>query len=146
MAATVKMTLLLIQHGYITAPLKEALLSGVSWYFMPHGLGHPVGLDVHDPVPEGGTNLYDVLAEQGVRLPTFISTSSDFVISPRHVQTIEPGIYFIPHLMELVKQDPELSGLIGWDKVTAAYPYGGVRIEDVLLVEPDGTVDIISRL
>jgi Xaa-Pro dipeptidase len=85
--------------------------------FMPHGLGHSVGLDVHDPQPSGvwGRPLVE-----------------------GNVLTIEPGLYFVPLLLEPAFLDPQKAQFLNKEAIEALFDFGGVRIEDVLLVTKEG--------
>jgi len=113
---------------------EEAVATGVTKVFLPHGIGHLLGLEVHDvggfmrargdgdiPRPEGHPYL---------RLTR--------VLEPGFVVTMEPGIYFIPQLLEGARADQELSGRINWPRVAGLMKFGGIRIEDNLAVTPAG--------
>ncbi|KAI8915873.1 peptidase M24, structural domain-containing protein [Gorgonomyces haynaldii] len=97
--------------------------------FMPHGVGHPIGLDTHDPKPE--------------------SVASDYKIAKGMVHTVEPGIYFIPFLLDLHKNNATSPwhNLVDWTKVDEYRGIGGVRIEDVVAIDPaTGKNRILTRL
>ena len=113
------------EHGLIRMSAESAVQSGVTSAFFPHGLGHPIGLQVHDvagfqrderggfiPRPDGHPYL---------RMTR--------VLEPGMVFTIEPGLYFIDMLLEELRDKP-VSNDIDWNKVAAFRPYGGIRIED----------------
>ena len=113
------------EHGLIRMSAESAVQSGVTSAFFPHGLGHPIGLQVHDvagfqrderggfiPRPDGHPYL---------RMTR--------VLEPGMVVTIEPGLYFIDMLLEELRDKP-VSNDIDWNKVAAFRPYGGIRIED----------------
>jgi Xaa-Pro aminopeptidase len=94
--------------------------ANVHGLFMPHGLGHSVGLDVHDPQVSG---VYGRPHVQG------------------NVFTVEPGAYFIPRLIRPVLADgadPRHRFLGPAANLEALYEFGGVRVEDVLLVTEGG--------
>jgi Xaa-Pro aminopeptidase len=97
---------------------------------MPHGVGHPVGLDVHDPVPK----IYNTNA------------TYDYVLAPGHVNTIEPGVYFIPFLLDLHRNETsKWYTQVNWTRIDEFMHVGGVRIEDVVIIDIDGSSKIITR-
>lgn len=101
--------------------------------FMPHGLGHLLGLQVHDV---GG----DLASHQGRRLPRpkrFPRLRLTRTLEPGMVVTIEPGIYFIDSLLARLKKSRH-SQQVDWKKLAAMRRYGGIRIEDNVLVTADG--------
>ena len=124
--------------GLMKGDIEDAVLSGAHALFFPHGLGHMMGLDVHDM--EGlGENLvgYNSEVERskqfGLAYLRFAKT-----LKPGHVITVEPGIYFIPQLIEKWKNENMLTDFINYDKVEEYREFGGIRIEDDVLVTPEG--------
>ena len=124
--------------GLMKGDVNEAVTTGAHALFIPHGLGHMMGLDVHDM--EG-------LGEDYVGYNDEIKRSSQFGLSflrfalpykPGHVFTIEPGIYFIPELIDQWKSEKKFSEFIDYDKVMAYKDFGGIRIEDNLLITEKG--------
>lgn len=106
----------------------EMVSSGVSSYFFPHGLGHFIGAQVHDvagKVDAGGKPLPPPKAHPFLRLTRKLEAGN--------VVTIEPGLYFIPMLLEKLKVSA-YTGRIDWAQVDALTPFGGIRIEDDVLV------------
>ena len=100
------------------------LEKGLSSVFFPHGLGHPIGLQVHDVAgfsDEDGTLIPRPEGHPFLRMTR--------TLEPGMVVTIEPGLYFIPTLLAKLKQRPEAKS-VNWQKVEQLMPYGGVRIED----------------
>ncbi|GAA5525020.1 Xaa-Pro dipeptidase [Microbulbifer aestuariivivens] len=130
---------LLQQLGVIKTSAESAVASGLTRTFMPHGLGHFLGLQVHDV---GG---HQSAAEGGITPPPqeypFLRTSR--TIEANQVFTIEPGLYFIDSLLSELK-DSALASEVHWDKVEALRPYGGVRIEDNVIVHSD-RIENITR-
>ena len=132
-AAVERITALLCEFGVLRCSADEALESGASRLFFPHGIGHLLGLEVHDV---GGTMADD----EGGTLP---KPSRDPAlrltrkIEPGFVVTMEPGLYFIDALLEPARSG-EHARRIDWQKVDALRPFGGVRIEDNLAVIADG--------
>ncbi|NID17518.1 Xaa-Pro dipeptidase [Luteibacter yeojuensis] len=112
-------------HGFIRMSPESAVESGVSSAFFPHGLGHGIGLQVHDvggfqAAETGGT----IAKPEG---HPYLRLTRD--LEPGMVVTIEPGIYFIDMLLAELKSKP-FSADIDWAKVDAFRKYGGIRIED----------------
>jgi Xaa-Pro dipeptidase len=106
---------------------EELVDRGVTRAFYPHGLGHSLGITVHDV----GMKLRPPRADN----PFLRNTS---VIEPGQVFTIEPGIYVIDALLAPLQAD-DRRGLVDWDAVAELRPFGGIRVEDNVLVEPRGT-------
>jgi len=128
----------LIALGIMKGDPVEAAQKGAHTLFFPHGLGHPLGLDVHDL--EGmGENLigYD---EEIQRSKEFGLAFLRFGrrLQEGFVMTIEPGIYFIPELIDIWKKENKLAGFINYDAVETYRDFGGIRIEDDVLVTADG--------
>ena len=121
------------EHGLLRSSPAEALARGVTRAFLPHGLGHLLGLQVHDVggrlvSPDGATR------EAPPEHPFLRLTRR---LEPGFVLTIEPGIYFIPSLLaELGASDAGRS--VNWPAVEALVSCGGIRIEDNVLVTTKG--------
>ncbi|MCK7598383.1 Xaa-Pro dipeptidase [Microbulbifer sp. CAU 1566] len=123
---------LLQQFGVIKTSPESAVESGLTGTFMPHGLGHFLGLQVHDvgghqTGPEGGKT------PPPSEYPFLRTTRT---IEENQVFTIEPGLYFIESLLADLKES-QLADEVNWDKVEKLRPFGGVRIEDNLIVHAD---------
>jgi Xaa-Pro dipeptidase len=123
--AHLEMAGILREFGVIDMTPESALETGVSAKFFPHGIGHYIGLQVHDvggflASDQGGT-IDKPDGHPYLRLTR--------VLEPGAVVTIEPGIYFADLLMEELRNG-EHAGAVNWDKVEALRPYGGIRIED----------------
>ncbi len=132
---------LLAATGVVTCGAEEAFDRGVTRTFLPHGVGHHLGLQVHDvgghqAGPEGGK------VPPPDEYPFLRNTR---ILEPGHVVTIEPGIYFIPMLLEPLRQSDEAS-LVDWPLVERLTPLGGVRIEDNVVCTADGPVDLSREL
>ncbi|WP_444936596.1 Xaa-Pro dipeptidase [Microbulbifer sp. JMSA004] len=128
---------LLLQFGIIKTSAENAVESGLTRPFLPHGLGHFLGLQVHDvgghqTGPDGGTT------PPPAEYP-FLRTSR--TIEENQVFTIEPGLYFIESLLGELK-DSDLAAEVNWDKVDSFRPYGGVRIEDNIVVHATGNENL----
>ena len=102
-----------------------AVETGVCSAFFPHGIGHGIGLQVHDvagfAASDSGGTIGKPDGHPYLRLTR--------VLGPGMVVTIEPGIYFIDMLLDALK-DKGLGPSVNWDRVAAFKPFGGIRIED----------------
>ena len=128
---------ILIDLGLFRCSLETAMELNLSKTFFPHGLGHPLGIQVHDVAGEHGENGELLKApEDYPRLRTLRK------IQPMDVLTIEPGIYFIPFLLEKLRSDQKLKQLIHWELVGELTPLGGIRIEDNVVVKTSGPVNL----
>ncbi len=124
--------------GLMKGDTKAAVEAGAHALFMPHGLGHMMGMDVHDMENLGEDYVgYD---EEIVRSKQF---GTAFLrlgrkLQPGFVLTVEPGIYFIPALIDQWKNEGQHTGFINYDKVETYKDFGGIRIEDDVLVTETG--------
>ena len=110
--------------GLVDMDPGDMLARGVTSTFFPHGLGHPIGLQVHDVA--GFTDEDGRLIPRPEGHPYLRMTRT---LEPGMVVTIEPGLYFIPTLMAKLRARPE-GKAVDWGAVEALAPWGGVRIED----------------
>ncbi len=124
--------------GLMKGDLKEAVAKGAHAMFFPHGLGHHIGLDVHD---------MENLGENNVGYSDAIKRSEQFGLAylrmakelkPGHVLTVEPGVYFIPALLAKWKKEKKFPEFINYAKAEKYLDFGGVRIEDNVLVTKAG--------
>jgi Xaa-Pro dipeptidase len=124
---------LLAEADLIRCSPQQALDAGVTRTFLPHGIGHLLGLEVHDV---GGhlASAAGGLIERPKEDPYLRLTR---VLEDGFVVTMEPGIYFIPQLLAAARADAR-TRLINWPRVEAFAPFGGIRIEDDLAVNPGG--------
>ncbi|KAI8820437.1 peptidase M24, structural domain-containing protein [Fimicolochytrium jonesii] len=140
----------LSKHGFFKPEFSvdELLEAGALYVFMPHGLGHPVGLDVHDPTPSKYLNSRASTLTAPPAFVTLKSPQANYLIPRGHVMTIEPGIYFIPALWEVLKAQGEagLGRFVEWEVVEGFRGVGGVRIEDVVMVDGEGRRRVVTRV
>lgn len=136
---------LLRRFALVSCSAAAAFESGITDAFFPHGLGHLVGLQTHDvggwmAAPDGR------LAPPPARYPALRLTRT---LAPGLVLTVEPGLYFIPLLLDALRGEPRGRD-VNWAKVEAFLPFGGARIEDNVAVTADGvenlTRDAFARL
>lgn len=131
--AQLAVAVILEDLGIVAMAPEDMVATGVSNTFLPHGVGHHLGLQVHDT---GGK----LAAPDGTALPQ--PEAWPFLRNLRPVEqgnvfTIEPGIYFIPALLERLRATP-LGRHVDWDAVARLAPFGGVRIEDNVWMGPGG--------
>jgi len=129
----------LVKLGLMKGDPAEAVTEGAHALFLPHGLGHMLGLDVHDM--EGLGENYVGYNEAVKRSEQFGLAFLRFALpyKPGHVFTVEPGIYFIPELIDMWKSEKKHSDFINYDKLESYRKFGGIRIEDDLLITPSGS-------
>jgi Xaa-Pro aminopeptidase len=124
--------------GLMKGNVDEAVKAGAHAMFFPHGLGHHMGLDVHDMEGLGENNVgYDEETKRSDQFGTaFLRFGKKH--QPGYVFTIEPGIYFIPALIDLWKKEGKFTEFINYNKAETYKDFGGIRIEDDILVTDNG--------
>jgi len=124
--------------GLMKGDTDEAVAAGAHALFMPHGLGHMMGLDVHDMESLGEDNVgYDDTVKRSSQFGlAFLRFALPF--RPGHVFTVEPGCYFIPELIAQWKGEKKFSEFINWGQIEPYMPIGGIRIEDNVLITEKG--------
>ncbi len=131
----------LLAETKIVRDAEAAFEQGVTRTFLPHGLGHHLGIQVHDiggrqQGPDGGS------VPPPPEYPFLRNTRT---LEPGHVVTVEPGLYFIPMLLDQLKAGPA-GALLDWALVARLTPLGGIRIEDDVLVTGSGPRDLTRGL
>ncbi len=125
--------------GIMKGDPEEAVAAGAHTMVFQCGLGHMMGLDVHD---------MEDLGEEYVGYTEDLKKSKDFgwkslrlarALEPGFVVTIEPGLYFIPELMDRWGSDKKYADFIHYDKLEALRDFGGIRIEEDLLITAEGS-------
>ena len=120
--------------------VQDLIDARVAYYFMPHGLGHLMGLEVHDV---GG---YLSFTPPRIDKPGLSSLRSGRILSVNTVMTVEPGIYFIPYLLENGFKDEKIKDYLNESALKEYYDFGGVRIEDDVIVTADGCINMTADL
>ena len=124
--------------GLVKGDLDEMVAAGIAGLFQPHGLGHNMGLDVHD-MEDLGENLVGYDPDQTrARQLGLGSLRMARRLVPGHVITDEPGIYFIPALIEKFKKEGLGQDFVNYAKLESYYDFGGIRIEDDVLITVEG--------
>ena len=124
--------------GLMRGDVKKAVAAGAHALFLPHGLGHMLGMDVHDMEGLGQVNVgYDDEIQPSTQFGTAYLRMGRR-LQPGFVVTNEPGIYFIPELIDLWKSENKFAEFINYEKVEEYRDFGGIRIEDDILVTENG--------
>ena len=134
-----RMTERLKELGLMKGDTDEAVAAGAHAMFLPHGLGHMMGMDVHDM--EGLGQIYVGFDEE--TRPNLEQFGTNCLRMGRRleegfVMTDEPGIYFIPALIDDWKASGHCAEYLNFDKLETYKDFGGIRIEDDLLITKDG--------
>ena len=121
----------LASFGLLRGDPESLVHSGAVWLFFPHGIGHLVGLGIRDA---GGTPLR---RRQNDPKP-FPHLRLDLPLEPGMVVTVEPGIYFVRALLSDPDKRREHHDQVNWDRVDKMLDFGGIRIEDNVLITDNG--------
>lgn len=127
----------LVERGFLKGNPADIVEEGIHALFMPHGLGHMIGLDVHDMesfgeelVGYGGEKKSDQFGLKSLRLGR--------VLEEGFCLTVEPGIYFIPELINKWKSENKYPEFINYEKLEAYKDFGGMRYEGDYVITKDG--------
>lgn len=124
--------------GLMKGDTEEAVKEGAHAMFFPHGLGHMIGLDVHD---------MENFGEQYIGYSDTVKKSTQFglkslrlgrELEAGNVITIEPGIYFIPELIDKFQAEHKFEAFINYEQLNKSRDLGGIRIEDDFLITQSG--------
>ena len=130
--------------GLMKGNIEGAVAVGAHALFMPHGLGHMMGMTVHDMENFGEIN---VGYAEGEKKSTQFGLSSLRLakkLEVGNVFTIEPGIYFIPDLFEKWKSEKLHQEFLNYDEIEKYMDFGGIRMERDILIQEDGTSRILG--
>lgn len=111
----------LLDLGLVRGNVDALMDNEIDKIFMPHSLGHFLGLDVHDASPCGP------VPDQ---------------LKPGHVVTCEPGLYFVDHMLQPAYNDAKKKEFLNRDGIDRFRPFGGIRIEDNVVVKQDGNFNL----
>ncbi len=134
----------LVDIGVMNGNCDDIVESGAYTLFFPHGLGHALGLDVHDMESFGEDFVgYDETIKRSLK---FGLSSLRFAkkLKKGYVVTVEPGIYFIPELINRWSSSNMFKEFINYDKVKSFMKFGGIRIEDDVVITDD-SYEILSK-
>jgi Xaa-Pro aminopeptidase len=125
----------LVDHGLLRGQAVDLLEAGAVWLFFPHGIGHLVGLGVRDA---GGP-----LAERRHDPRPYPNLRIDLPLEPGMVVTVEPGVYFVPAILGDPGNRRRYRDQVDWEVVERRLDFGGIRLEENVLITPDGP-DVIT--
>ncbi len=127
----------LVSLGLLRGDVEELVAAGAHAMLFPHGLGHLLGLDVHDMEDYGDLAGYEPGTGRSSQFGlNFLRMNR--TLRPGMVFTVEPGIYFIPELIRQWRERNHLAAFINYDRVEEYLGFGGIRIEDDILVTDAG--------
>jgi Xaa-Pro aminopeptidase len=125
--------------GLLKGNAEEAVAEGVHALFFPHGLGHMLGLDVHDMEDLGEDKVGYSDGEERSTQFGLRSLRLAKKLEVGHVLTVEPGIYFIPELIEKWMKEKKFKDFINYKKLEDYLDFGGIRIEDDVVITKEGS-------
>jgi Xaa-Pro aminopeptidase len=132
--------------GLIKTNAEDAVDAGAMYLFMPHGLGHCMGLDVHDLENIGERSFdFSTVAERAAKSATCIHRST-WRVEPGTVMSDEPGLYFIPALIDKCRAEGKFTDIVNYDALESFRNFGCIRIEDDVLVTETGSRFIGDKL
>ena len=125
--------------GLIKGSAADAVAAGAMTMFMPHGLGHGLGMDVHDCEAMGERSFdFSSIAQRAAKSATCIYRAA-WRLEPGTVMTDEPGLYFIPALIDKCRAEGLYKGIVDYDALEGYHDFGGIRIEDDIHVTESGS-------
>ena len=131
---------ILVDHNICKGEVADLIELNVPQLFMPHGVGHLLGIQVHD-VGGHQSDIDGTILPPPENSPALRNTR---VMEADMVFTVEPGLYFIPLILEAERRS-DRSKLINWNAVDELYPCGGIRIEDNIRVTSDGAENLTRQ-
>ncbi|MEZ4685202.1 MAG: aminopeptidase P family protein [Bacteroidia bacterium] len=124
--------------GLMQGDPEQAVASGAHALFFPHGLGHMMGLDVHDMEDLGENYVgYDAQVQRSDQFGTAYLRLGR-ALQPGFVLTVEPGIYFIPELIDMWRSEGKFAQFLNFDIINEYRDFGGIRIEDDYVITSSG--------
>lgn len=138
LAAALRMAEGLKSLGLMKGDMQEAVAQGAHALFFPHGLGHMIGLDVHDMEDLGENYVgYDDKTTRSTQFGTAYLRLAR-ALEPGFALTVEPGLYFIPQLIDQWKRKRMFEDFIQYSALQKYRKFGGIRIEDNVLITETG--------
>jgi len=138
MLAARTLTAALKEIGLMKGDVDAAVAAGAHTLFFPHGLGHMLGMDVHDLEGVGENYVgYDETISRATEFGTAYLRLAK-TLKPGFVLTVEPGCYFIPALIDQFRSEGKFKDFINYNLVETYKTFGGIRIEDDVLITETG--------
>ena len=144
LAACLELSKFLVDEGLIHGTPEDAVASGAHAVFFPHGIGHLLGLDVHDMENFGDRATY----AQGRKRSDQFGLSylrMDLPLEADMVITIEPGFYIVPAILDNAEFRKTFQNVIDWSQVEKWRGFGGIRIEDNIVCTKDNGPENLSE-
>jgi len=137
LGAALRLTAGLVDLGLLRGEPASLVEQRVHLLFFPHGIGHMVGLGVRDAsgTAPGRPRSSD---------PALRALRCDFPLEAGYVMTVEPGLYFIPPLLDDPEHRRRHRDTVNWERVDRCKHLGGIRIEDNILIKPEGPPEILT--
>ena len=129
----------------VRGSVDDAIAAGAAYLFMPHGLGHGIGLDVHDCENIGERSFSFAEVEERAKQSACCITRQWWRLQPGTALSNEPGIYFVPDLIDKYKAEGKCQGIVNYDKLEEYRDFGGIRLEDDMIVTATGSKQIGSK-
>ena len=129
----------------VRGSVDDAIAAGAAYLFMPHGLGHGIGLDVHDCENIGERSFSFAEVEERAKQAACCITRQWWRLQPGTVLSNEPGIYFVPDLIDKYKAERKCQGIVNYDKLEGYRHFDGIRLEDDMIVTATGSKQIGSK-
>jgi Xaa-Pro aminopeptidase len=120
----------LVAFGVLRGEPSALVASGAVWLFFPHGIGHMVGLGVRDAAGPLRSRRDTPTPVKNLRI--------NLPLEPGFVVTVEPGIYFVPAMLQDAERRARHRDAVDWDRVDRMLGFGGIRIEDNVHITGDG--------
>lgn len=135
----------LVNLGILRGQVEDLLAQDVHALFFPHGIGHLLGLDVHDMEDLGDLAGYSPGRTRGDRVgECFLRLNRP--LKTNMIVTIEPGFYQIPALLKNAQKQEKYKKIVHWEKLTQFADVRGIRIEDDILITPNGSKNLSENL
>lgn len=125
--------LLIDAHVFVNIDIDKAMELKMPHKFIPHGFGHSMGIGVHDVMGRP-------------KMPQQPGIRASHKLEVGNVWTVEPGIYFIDELIQQLKDDPETAQYVDFDLLDQLHPYGGIRVEDNVMLQETQLINFTGDL
>lgn len=135
-----KIAHVMIDFNLLNYSAEQAVEQGIINSFYPHGLGHHLGCNVHDK----GSQLANPKGDPVPASKTYPSLRASAPMEANQVHTVEPGIYFIPALLDRLRASDSADS-VNWREIENWLPFGGIRIEDNVIVHGDNSLENVTR-